>query len=113
MKARFILAAGAIAAVAAAGSATAASNNDKTTPDGTLTADCPSMGQKQGTITYTGPLTLWPPNHKYRTGTFTVYDQDAPIDETLTDGTMISVTGTHDEILADGSEMNGAGNTDP
>jgi hypothetical protein len=122
MKTRFVLAAGVVAAVAAAGPAqaliaspsltTSASNNDNKKPAGTLTADCIVMGQDEGDITYVGPLQLWPPNHKYRTGTFTVYDVDNP-EEEVTDETAISVTGTHDEILADGSEMNGAGNTDP
>ena len=57
-------------------------------------------------VVYNGPLEMWPPNHKYRDLTVTATDDEPSNTVTLT------TTGTHDEYLEDGSEMNGAGNTD-
>jgi hypothetical protein len=67
-----------------------------------------STGAKTGdTITYSGTTVAWPPNHKYRPMTITAVDKDE-------DGTVeLTTSGSHDQMLADGSEMNGAGNTDP
>ena len=117
MKLRMLLAAlAALAAALVAGTtgATAAgehANDGPKSKNGTQTADCrDSLGQKQGTFTYDGPLSVWPPNHKYVTATITlVEDADAdPLDDVT-----VAATGTHDQLLEDGSEMNGAGNTDP
>ena len=58
------------------------------------------------TVVYDGPLEMWPPNHKYRNLTVTATDDEPANTVTLT------TTGTHDEYLEDGTEMNGAGNSD-
>lgn len=58
------------------------------------------------TVVYDGPLEMWPPNHKYRNLTVTATDNESSNTVTLT------TTGTHDEYLQDGSEINGSGNTD-
>ena len=58
-------------------------------------------------ITYSGPLTLWPPNHKYRTATITAIEGGAVH---TPNGTTVSSMGTHDEIVS-GVEMRGAGHT--
>jgi hypothetical protein len=60
-----------------------------------------------GVIDFTGPENMWPPNHKYQPFTTIATADDPDAEVTL------EVAGTHDEILEDGSEMNGAGNTDP
>lgn len=76
---------------------------------GTQSADClDMMGTKQGEIVYSGPLEMWPPNHKYRNLTITATETpDADPMDTVT----LATEGTHDEYLEDGTEMNGAGNT--
>ena len=58
------------------------------------------------TVVYSGPIEMWPPNHKYRDLTVTATDNEPSNTVTLT------TTGTHDEFAEDGTEMNGAGNTD-
>lgn len=95
------------AVVAGAGGATAG-------PAPSWTADCINSvtGQKEGTFEYYGPTNVWPPNHKYIAAYVTLTDQDQPID-TPGDATTVAVAGTHDQMLADGSEMTGTGNTDP
>jgi hypothetical protein len=63
-------------------------------------------GEEAGRIIYTGPVKLWPPNHKYNTATVTARDED--------DGDMVTLTtsATHDQYDADtGAEQNGSGNT--
>ena len=117
MKVRLLFAALAalvIAMVAATSGASAAGEHENDGPkskNGTATADClDQFGQKQGTFTYDGPLSVWPPNHKYVTATITLTEAaDAdPLDDVT-----VAATGTHDQILEDGSELNGSGNTDP
>lgn len=63
-----------------------------------------------GDETYTGPLELWPPNHKYDQGTLTVTAND------LEDGVNVVFTAVHDQFVTDATtgeavEMNGSGNT--
>lgn len=111
MKTRLLfltLAIASVVAIATAGGATAG-----TSPS--WTADCinTTTGQKEGTFAYYGPTRVWPPNHKYVEGTYvTLTDEDQPIN-TPGDATTVSIAGTHDQLLADGSEMTGTGNTDP
>lgn len=59
-----------------------------------------------GTVTYGGPLKMWPPNHKMEGITITARAVDA--DDTVE----LATEGTHDEFQEDGEEMVGAGNTD-
>lgn len=63
-------------------------------------------GNDVGEVVYGGPLKMWPPNHKYQpvTVTATAYDAD--------DSVQLGTAGTHDEYAEDGTEHNGAGNTD-
>lgn len=56
------------------------------------------------TITFAGPATLWPPNHKYFAAVITATGDG---DDQVT----IESAGTHDEYTDSGEEMNGAGNT--
>lgn len=63
----------------------------------TETVECNDDGSH--TITYDGPSTLWPPNHKYHSLTITATGHE---DDDVT----ISSAGSHDEAL-----LNGAGNT--
>lgn len=72
------------------------SNNEK------VTQVCDSEG---GKVEYNGPLTLWPPNHKYNHGTITA-TADNPDDQVT-----LTTEATHDQVNEDGSEWNGAGNT--
>jgi hypothetical protein len=58
------------------------------------------------TVVYSGPLEMWPPNHKYRNLSVVATDDES--ENTVT----LITTGTHDEFAQDGTEMNGAGNTD-
>jgi hypothetical protein len=113
VKARFLFAALAAAVVAVIGSAGAASaDQGHQTKYATITKDCTNSitGQKEGEITYTGPVEVWPPNHKYVSATITVTDDDA---EPATDQATASVTGRHDQMVDDTTEMTGSGNTDP
>jgi hypothetical protein len=100
------LAAAAVLVVPA--TATAATKDTK----GTQVADCINSltGQKEGTFKYDGVTVAWPPNHKPREAAISLTDDDA---EPATDTASITVTATHDQILADGSEMLGSGNTSP
>ena len=79
--------------------------------NGIVTKDCinAATNQKEGEFKYEGPVVAWPPNHKYRNASITLTDTDG---DPLNDVT-VTVAGTHDQILTDGSEMNGSGNTDP
>lgn len=56
------------------------------------------------TVTYVGPLKMWPPNHKYQPLTVTITDDSG-------DSVTLATEGTHDEYAEDGTEQNGAGNT--
>lgn len=77
---------------------------------GTSSQDCinATTGQKEGTFTYDGVTGAWPPNHKDRQATIALTDDDV---EPATDTATISVTGTHDQIAANGKEFVGSGNT--
>lgn len=68
----------------------------------TQTVDCNDDGSHS--ITYAGPSVLWPPNHKYHTATITATGHDS-------DDVTVSSTGTHDEMIGETGELNGAGNT--
>lgn len=113
MRARLLLAALAATVVVVVGSAgQAAAVQGHQTKYATITKDCINSltGQDEGDITYTGPVEVWPPNHKYVSATITVTDDDA---EPATDTATASVAGRHDQMVDDTTEMNGAGNTDP
>jgi len=98
----------AVVAVAAVAVAVAGNNPQK---NDVLFANCVnSMGQKQGVFKYDGPVVAWPPNHKYRTAVITLTEDS---DADPMDGVAVSVTGKHDQMVDDTTEMNGAGNTDP
>lgn len=112
MKARWLYAAlAALVVIAVATTGATAGDNPKATKK-VVTVDCINAvtGQDEGDITYDGPDSVWPPNHKYVTATITLTDDDA---EPATDGAAVAVAGTHDQILSDGTELNGSGNTDP
>jgi hypothetical protein len=104
------LAAASVVAVGSAGPAAAVQGQN--TKYATITKDCTNSitGQKEGEITYTGPVEVWPPNHKYVSATITVTDDDA---EPATDQATASVVGRHDQMVDDTTEMTGSGNTDP
>lgn len=113
MKTRLLVAAlAALVAVGVVGAEGASATQGHQSRYATITKDCINSvtGQDEGDITYSGPVVVWPPNHKYVSATITVTDVDA---EPITDQATASVTGTHDQILDDGSEMTGSGNTDP
>ena len=59
-----------------------------------------------GTITLDAPEKMWPPNHKYQDISFVAQATDP------NDSVELATEGTHDEYAEDGSESNGAGNTD-
>ena len=113
MKVRLLLAVvAALAVLGVTGVGGAAAEQGNNTKYATVTKDCINSitGQDEGDITYAGPVVVWPPNHKYVSATISVTDDDA---EPITDQATASVAGTHDQILDDGSEMTGTGNTDP
>ena len=56
------------------------------------------------TVTYAGPLKLWPPNHKYVPFSVTITDDSG-------DNVTLATEGVHEEYAEDGTEQNGAGNT--
>ena len=111
MKTRIMLAGLAAVSMTAVGTTTASARLATDTSSKTLTADCIDTlsGQKQGVFTWEGPTASWPPNHKDKTALVSLTDHDA-IDEPA-DEVTIAVNGTHDEILADGTEQNGSGST--
>ena len=80
--------------------------NNKYSVDEVTVACTDDNGNVVGTVTYNGPLKMWPPNHKMQdiTITATAVDSDDMVD--------LSTAGTHDEYTEDGEEMVGAGNTD-
>ena len=113
MKIRLLVAALAalvVTAIVGTGGASAGDNPKATTQSPDVACINAVTGQREGTITYDGPDSVWPPNHKYVTANITLTDED---EETFTDTATVAVTGTHDQILEDGTEMNGSGNTDP
>ena len=64
-----------------------------------------TKGCNDGTITWS-PTTLWPPNHRMQAIAISYEDKDGD-----TDTVKLTVTAiTHDQFLADGSEMVGSGN---
>jgi hypothetical protein len=124
MKTRITLAALAAFVVVAVGGGTAsarvAGNGGFHDTKGTQRAECIVNGNDEGDIVYTGPIEMWPPNHKVRTATISVTDVDRDmVDDTTTgDDATVVVTGKHDEAVYDAQDMatseeNGAGNTDP
>jgi hypothetical protein len=113
MKVRLLFAAlAALAVVVVGGAGAASADQGHQTKYATITKDCINSitGQDEGDITYTGPVEVWPPNHKYVSATITVTDDDA---EPATDEATASVAGRHDQMVDDTTEMNGSGNTDP
>jgi hypothetical protein len=75
--------------------------------DTTTKVDCnDSDGNKVGDIVYGGPEYMWPPNHKLQAITITATAVDP--DDTVT----LDTEGTHNEFNEDGTEFNGAGNTE-
>jgi hypothetical protein len=98
----------ALAALAVPAAAAAATKDQK----GVQTAECVNSisGQHEGVFQYDGVTVAWPPNHKARTALITLTDDDA---EPATDTATLTVTATHDQILADGTEMLGSGHTTP
>jgi hypothetical protein len=97
-KGLFILAATALA-VSLALPVVAASGNKY--EDTTASQECGD----DSNVTYAGPLKLWPPNHKYVPFTVTITDDSG-------DQVTLATEGAHEEVAEDGSELNGAGNTD-
>jgi hypothetical protein len=108
----FVAALAALVVVAVVGVSGASAVQGHQTKYATITKDCINSitGQDEGDITYTGPVEVWPPNHKYVSATITVTDVDA---EPATDQATAAVAGGHDQVLDDGAEMTGTGNTDP
>ncbi|HYH28276.1 MAG TPA: hypothetical protein VEA19_05830 [Actinomycetota bacterium] len=92
------------ASVAFVGPLGAAPGNKYSNDVARPTFDCPDA---DGEIDFTGPLKMWPPNHKYQPFTTTATADDPDAEVTL------DVAGMHDEMVSDTEEMNGAGNTDP
>lgn len=80
--------------------------NNKYPVDSVTIACTDDNGNVVGTVQYVGPLKMWPPNHKYQPISIVATAVDSDDEVTL------SSEGTHDEFTEDGSEMNGAGNTD-
>jgi hypothetical protein len=75
-----------------------------------VTDECTdSTGAVVGTVTYNGPLKMWPPNHKMQPVSVTAADIDDP--EADNDSVTLGVEIAHDEVDEAGTEMNGAGNT--
>ena len=69
---------------------------------GVVVYDC-----EGGSLTFTAPSDLWPPNHKYYEDISVLATSDDPEEELV-----LTTTGTHDQYDADtGVEQNGAGNT--
>jgi hypothetical protein len=87
--------------VAAGGIATSGPIHDSR---GTQTHDCGDGDS----ITYSGPTSIWPPNHKYRDLSITATEGSDldPMDEVS-----LGTAGHHDEVTESGEEMNGAGHT--
>ena len=80
--------------------------NNKYSVDEVTVACTDDAGNVVGTVTYGGPLKMWPPNHKLQDVTITAAAVDPD------DAVTLETAGTHDEFQEDGTEMVGAGNTD-
>src|SRR5688572_19029415 len=59
-------------------------------------------------VVFEGATKMWPPNHKAHEFDVSVVDSDASDGE----GVAYSAAATHDQILEDGTEMAGSGNTE-
>ena len=94
--------------VAAATVAIAANNPQRSGEDFENCAA--TLDSDAGEFKYDGVLVAWPPNHKYRTATITLTETP---DADPADNVTVSVVGSHDQMVSDTEEMNGAGNTDP
>lgn len=64
-------------------------------------------GDKVGEISFAGPTTLWPPNHKYVNVTITATSEDED------DKATVATEGAHNQVDGEGNEAPGSGNTDP
>ena len=108
----FLVALAAVGIMAVAGVGGASATQGHQTKYDTVKQDCINSltGADEGDIVYSGPVEVWPPNHKYVSATITVTDDDA---EPATDEATAAVAGRHDQMLDDGAEMTGSGNTDP
>lgn len=106
-KSSLILAA-TLAAVVAAPAAAGPGNSDaaKVRPGSQSDVVTEVCNDESGdTITLDGPTLIWPPNHKLVDVAITMTDVD---DE---GEVMFGTMSSHDEIMEDGTEMNGSGNT--
>src|SRR5215213_9376249 len=112
MKTRIVLAGTAVALMSAVGATGASARVANEDNHKSISQPCVNAvtGQEEGMFTWDGPTYAWPPNHKYRTATITLTDDD---DEPLTDGVTLTAVGTHDEMVGETGELNGAGHTDP
>ena len=110
MKSKIALAAAGVLMVGAVGATTASARLATDTSNKSISQDCveSTTGQVEGTFVWEGPTASWPPNHKDKTATITLFDSD---DEPATDEVSLAVVPTHDEILENGTELNGSGNT--
>ncbi len=74
---------------------------------GQVSIPCDEGNPEKGTYVYDGSLVAWPPNHKMRTATITLTDEDgAP------SGVNLMVTANpHQQLADDGTELNGSGHT--
>lgn len=112
LKSKIALAAAGVLMVGAVGATTASARLATDTSNKSISQDCleSTTGQVEGTFVWEGPMASWPPNHKDETATITLFDSD---DEPATDEVSLAVVPTHDEILENGTELNGSGNTSP
>ena len=67
-------------------------------------------GETAGTIAYNGPTLLWPPNHKmYGDSPDEAISITASDEDSGDNVENMSSTASHDQMLPDGSELNGSG----
>jgi len=100
----------AIAAMAIAAPSAALPGNGGNDPQGAKSQDQTDHQQVECNddyIEYTGDPVMWPPNHKTQT-----YNVDAVDPDNDDATTSIFTVSNHDEYAEDGTEWNGAGNTD-
>jgi hypothetical protein len=98
---RTALLAGFSAATLLTGMTLATAAGNPTGPKGSGSYDCDN-----GYVVTWTPRSVFPPNHKYADGVLTYTSPKVSDNLSLAIGVI-----THDELLADGTEMNGAGNT--